>query len=53
MDGSFDRSGKPADQSIYRGWRIAVFVIPVLLVAVLVGLAITQPNVSAWVSEAA
>jgi hypothetical protein len=52
MHGSFDRSGETADQSIYRGWRIGAFVLPVLLVAVLIGLAITHPDVSSWISEA-
>jgi hypothetical protein len=52
MNGSLDKSGETADQSIYRGWRIGVFVFPVLLVAVLVEFAIAHPDFSKWISQA-
>ena len=52
MHGSFDKSGE-AIRSIYRGWGIGVFALPVLVAAILVGLAITRPEVSSWISEAA
>jgi len=52
MHGRFDRSDETSDKSIYRRWGIGIFLLPVLLVAFLIGLAITQPNVSAWISEA-
>ena len=52
MNGSLDKSDDPADQSIYRGWRIGVFVFPVLLVAVLIEFAIAHPDFSKWISQA-
>lgn len=52
MHGRFDGSDETTQKSLYRSWGIGVFVLPVLLVAFLVGLAITKPNVSAWISEA-
>jgi hypothetical protein len=52
MHGSFDKSGETI-KSIYRNWGIGVFALPVLLVALLIGLAITKPDVSNWISEAA
>lgn len=52
MHGSFDKSGE-AIRRIYRDWGIGIFALPVLLVAVLIGLAITTPDVSNWISEAA
>jgi len=33
-------------------WNIGFFALPVLLVVVLIGLAITQPAASNWISEA-
>ena len=52
MHGRFDRSDETGGKSIYRRWGIGVFLLPILLVAFLIGLAITRPNVSAWISEA-
>jgi hypothetical protein len=52
MLGRIDRSDETGNKSIYRRWGIGVFLLPVLLVAFLIGLAITRPNVSAWISEA-
>jgi hypothetical protein len=51
MHGSFDKSGETVN-SIYRSWGIGVFVLPALVVAFLIGLAITRPNVSNWISDA-
>ena len=53
MHGSFDRPGETTVKSIYRSWGIGVLVLPVVLVAFLIGLAIIQPDVSGWISEAA
>ncbi len=53
MHGRFDRSDQTTGKSIIRSWGIGFFALPVLLVAFLVGLAITKPNVSRWISEAA
>jgi len=52
MHGRFDRSDETTDKSIIRRWGIGIVVLPVFLVGFLVGLAITKPNVSAWISEA-
>jgi hypothetical protein len=52
MHGRFDRSDETSDKSIYRRWGIGVFLLPVLLVAFLIGLAVTKPDVSALISEA-
>ena len=52
MHGKFDGSDETTDKSLYRSWGIGIFVLPVLLVAFLVVLAIAKPNVSAWISEA-
>jgi hypothetical protein len=51
MHGSLDRSGQ-ADGNVRRGWRIAFFALPVLILVALVGLAVTHPGVAGWISEA-
>jgi hypothetical protein len=51
MHGSFDRSGE-SNNRISRSWGIGFFVLPVLLVIAVIGLAITHPVVSIWISEA-
>jgi hypothetical protein len=53
MRGRFDGSDETTDKSIIRSWGIGIVVLPVLLVAFLVGLAIARPNVSRLISEAA
>jgi hypothetical protein len=52
MLGSFDRSRETNDNNIYRSWGIGIFVLPVILVAVLIEVAIIQPNMPNWISEA-
>jgi hypothetical protein len=52
MHGTFDKSGE-SNNRIGRGWGIGFFAIPVLLVIALIGLAVTHPSVSSWISEAA
>ena len=52
VHGRLDKSDETTGNSIYRSWGIGIFVLPVLLVAFLVGLAIAKPNVSGWISEA-
>ena len=52
MHGRFDRSDETSDNSIYRRWGIGVFLLPVLLVAFLIGLTVVKPDVTAWISEA-
>jgi len=53
MHGRFDGSDQTTDQSITRSFGIGIVILPVLLVAFLVGLAIAKPDVSRWISEAA
>jgi len=48
MHGSIGRSGKTDGN---RSWNIGFFVLPVLLVVGLIGLAVTQPAASIWISE--
>ena len=52
MHGRFDRSDETTDKGIIRSWGIGIVVLPILLVAFLVALAITKPDVSRWISEA-
>jgi hypothetical protein len=52
MHGRFDRSDETSNKSVYQRWGIGVFLLPVLLVAFLIGLAISKPDVAAWISEA-
>jgi hypothetical protein len=52
MHGSLDKSPQ-ADQSIYRSWNIKLIALPVLLVIGLIGYAVSHPDVSKWISEAA
>jgi hypothetical protein len=52
MHGRSNGSDDTTHKSLYRSFGIGILVLPVLLVAFLVGLALTKPNVSAWISEA-
>jgi hypothetical protein len=52
MHGSLDRAPRD-DQSAYRGWDIKFVVLPILVVIALIGLAVSHPNASKWISEAA
>jgi hypothetical protein len=52
MHGSFDRSGEMV-KNVYQRWGIGIFILPGLLVAFLIGLMITQPDIPLWISEAA
>ncbi|SDR79678.1 hypothetical protein [Bradyrhizobium canariense] len=51
MHGSFDPRDENQDRT-ERSWSVGFFALPVLLVIALVGLAITQPLASSWISEA-
>jgi hypothetical protein len=53
MHGRFDRSDETGGKSIYQRWGIGIFLLPVLLVAFLIGLAVTNPDVSVLISDAA
>ena len=52
MHGSFDKSGETVKR-VYVSWGIGLFVLPMLILGILVGMAITQPDFSRWISEAA
>jgi hypothetical protein len=52
MHGSFERSGETV-KNLYHRWGIGIFVLPGLLVAFVIGLLITQPDIPLWISEAA
>lgn len=52
MHGTFERSRETRD-NIRRRPAIGFLVVPVLIAVTLVGLAITKPEVSRWISEAA
>ena len=52
MHGRFDRSDDTTDRGIIGSFGIGIVVLPIVLVALLVGLAITKPDVSRWISEA-
>jgi hypothetical protein len=50
MHGSFEK--RETGNSIYRNWGAGFLALPVLIVVALVGLAMTQPVTSNWISEA-
>ena len=51
MHGSLDE--QPRDRkNAYRAWDIKLVALPILIVVALIGLAITQPSASKWVSDA-
>jgi|SRR3954464_3204059 hypothetical protein len=51
MYGSFERSGGSLKR-VYRNWGIGIFVLPVLVAAMLIGLMVSEPNFSAWIADA-
>jgi hypothetical protein len=51
MHGSFDKPGETGNR-MYRRWGIGVFALPVLVVIALIGLVMTEPEASRWISEA-
>jgi hypothetical protein len=52
MHGTFDRSGESRNR-FDRSWSFGLFAVPALFAIVLIGLAMTQPTASNWISEAA
>jgi hypothetical protein len=52
MHGSLDKLPRD-DQSSDRGWGIKLIALPILLVIALIGLAVSHPSASKWISEAA
>ena len=52
MHGSFEPPRETRDNGIYRRWGIGFLALPVLLAVALIGLAITHPTASNWISEA-
>ncbi|MFL6820633.1 MAG: hypothetical protein ACJ8EF_22100 [Bradyrhizobium sp.] len=51
MYGSFERSGGSLKR-LYRNWGIGIFVLPVLVAAMFIGLTIREPNLSTWIADA-
>ena len=49
MNGSFD--GPDENESIYRGCRMGIFALPVLLATALIALLIAHPELPRWLSE--
>jgi hypothetical protein len=52
MHGSLDRPPRD-DQGSDRGWDIKLVALPILVVIALIGLAVSQPSASKWISDAA
>lgn len=52
MHGSLDRSGETV-KNLYHRWGMGIFLLPALLLAFVIGLLITQPDIPLWISEAA
>jgi hypothetical protein len=52
MHGTFDRSGESRNR-FDRSWSVGLFAVPALFAIALIGLAMTQPAASNWISEAA
>jgi hypothetical protein len=51
MLGILKASGETV-RRLYRDWGIGIFVLPVLVAIALVGLVLTHPTASRWISEA-
>jgi hypothetical protein len=52
MHGSLDRPPRD-DQSSDRGWDIKLVALPILVVIAMIGLAVSHPSASKWISDAA
>ena len=52
MHGSPDGSGRTTEDSFFQRWGIGFLVLPILVLITLIGLAITQPAASNWISDA-
>jgi hypothetical protein len=52
MHGSFDKPPRD-EQSNYRSFSIKLVALPVLLVIALIGMLVSHPSASKWISDAA
>jgi hypothetical protein len=52
MHGSSNRSPQD-DHSIYRSWNFKLIALPVLAIVALIAYAVSHPETSKWISEAA
>jgi hypothetical protein len=52
MHGSLDKQPKD-DQRVHRGWDVKLVALPILIAIALIGMALTHPSASRWISEAA
>ena len=53
MHGTFEKSREVRDNNIRRSSGVGFLAVPFLIAVALVGLAITKPEVSTWIAEAA
>jgi len=53
MHGSFDKQPPQDEQSNYRSFSIKLVALPVLLVIALIGMLVSHPSASKWISDAA
>jgi hypothetical protein len=51
MHGSFDKTGETI-KTAYGRWGVGILALPALVVIALIGLAMTNPNTSNWISDA-
>jgi hypothetical protein len=53
MHGSFDKQPPQDEQSNYRSFSIKLVALPVLLVIALIGMLVSHPSATKWISDAA
>ena len=53
MHGTFEKSREVRDNNVRRSSGVGFLAVPVVIAVALVGLAITKPEVSTWIAEAA
>ena len=51
MHGSFDKTGEMI-KTAYDRWGVGILALPALVVVALIGLAMVNPNMSSWISDA-
>ena len=53
MPGSLDKQPRDGHHGVDRNWSIKLFALPILFIVALIGFAVSHPDVSRWISEAA
>jgi hypothetical protein len=51
MQGSFDKQPQ-GDRSVYQSFSIKLVALPVLFIVALIGMAVSRPSASKWISDA-